>query len=146
MYYVIAANCVYALHSLLAQHQTRERVSPEDILSHIKKHRLFPQTEASIRLRFRDIKICLNLGLEVWLPQWHKAHGEQNRRYSHHLHSAGSQPFRRYGCYTDSQRERCRCAGLGVSAQGLHVRGCHYRVSQSRGHVAVCHDENQYPD
>lgn len=65
LYHVIAANCVCALRSLLAQHQTRERVRPEDILSHIKKHRLFPQTEASIRLRFHDVKNCFNLGLEV---------------------------------------------------------------------------------
>lgn len=38
---------------------------PEDILECVKKHRLFPQAEASIRLRIPDIKKSFNLGLEV---------------------------------------------------------------------------------
>uniref|UniRef100_H3CN59 DNA 3'-5' helicase n=1 Tax=Tetraodon nigroviridis TaxID=99883 RepID=H3CN59_TETNG len=49
---------------LLAKHQTRARVRPEEILIHVRKHRLFPQTEASIRLRFRDVEDCFNPGSE----------------------------------------------------------------------------------
>ncbi|KAM8740706.1 F-box DNA helicase 1 isoform 2-T2 [Acanthopagrus schlegelii] len=49
---------------LMAQHKLGERVRPEDILECVKKHRLFPQAEASIRLRIPDIKKSFNLGLE----------------------------------------------------------------------------------
>ncbi|KAK2883242.1 F-box DNA helicase 1 isoform X1 [Channa argus] len=48
---------------LMAQHEVRERVRPEDVLECIKKHRLFPQAEASIRLRIPDIQKCFNLGI-----------------------------------------------------------------------------------
>ncbi|XP_035504446.1 F-box DNA helicase 1 isoform X2 [Scophthalmus maximus] len=47
---------------LMAQHKVGERVRPEDVLECIKKHRLFPQAEASIRLRIPDIQKYLNLG------------------------------------------------------------------------------------
>ncbi|XP_069556232.1 F-box DNA helicase 1 isoform X1 [Brachyistius frenatus] len=49
---------------LMAQHQIRERVRPEDVLESVKKHRLYPQAEASIRLRIPDIKRCHSLGIE----------------------------------------------------------------------------------
>ncbi|XP_073336355.1 F-box DNA helicase 1 [Pagrus major] len=49
---------------LMAQHNLGERVRPEDVLECVKKHRLFPHAEASIRLRIPDIKKSFNLGLE----------------------------------------------------------------------------------
>ncbi|XP_037616813.1 F-box DNA helicase 1 [Sebastes umbrosus] len=49
---------------LMAQHKARERVRPEDVLERVKKHRLFPQAEASIRLRIPDIHKSFNLGVE----------------------------------------------------------------------------------
>ncbi|XP_021175742.2 F-box DNA helicase 1 [Fundulus heteroclitus] len=49
---------------LMAQHQVGERVKPEDVLRCVKKHRLFPQAEASIRLRIPDIQRFLHLGTE----------------------------------------------------------------------------------
>lgn len=49
---------------LMAQHKDGERVRPEDILACVKKHRLFPQAEASIRLRIPDIQKSFNLGIE----------------------------------------------------------------------------------
>ncbi|KAF1372544.1 hypothetical protein PFLUV_G00266600 [Perca fluviatilis] len=49
---------------LMAQHKVRERVRPEDVLECAKKHRLFPQAEASIRLRIPDIQKAYNLGIE----------------------------------------------------------------------------------
>ncbi|XP_020508172.2 F-box DNA helicase 1 [Labrus bergylta] len=49
---------------LMAQHKVGERVRPEDVLECVKKHRLFPQAEASIRLRIPDIKKSFNLGIE----------------------------------------------------------------------------------
>lgn len=49
---------------LMAQHKVGERVRPEDVLECVKEHRLFPQAEASIRLRIPDIKKCHNLGIE----------------------------------------------------------------------------------
>lgn len=57
--------CVYVLVSLMAQHKVGERVRPEDVLECVKKHRLFPQAEASIRLRIPEIQKCFNLGIEV---------------------------------------------------------------------------------
>ncbi|KAK2858783.1 hypothetical protein Q5P01_003403 [Channa striata] len=45
---------------LMAQHKVRERVRPDDILEHVKKHRLFPQAEASIRLHIPDIQKCFH--------------------------------------------------------------------------------------
>uniref|UniRef100_A0A3Q1HGE1 F-box DNA helicase 1 n=1 Tax=Anabas testudineus TaxID=64144 RepID=A0A3Q1HGE1_ANATE len=53
-----------ALLHLMAQHKVGERVRPEDVLERVKKHRLFPQAEASIRLRIPEIKKCFNLGIE----------------------------------------------------------------------------------
>uniref|UniRef100_A0A1A8HT58 F-box DNA helicase 1 n=3 Tax=Nothobranchius kuhntae TaxID=321403 RepID=A0A1A8HT58_NOTKU len=49
---------------LMAQHKAGERVRPEDVLECVKKHRLFPQAEASIRLRIPDIKKFLHLDIE----------------------------------------------------------------------------------
>uniref|UniRef100_UPI0037E8ED04 F-box DNA helicase 1 n=1 Tax=Semicossyphus pulcher TaxID=241346 RepID=UPI0037E8ED04 len=49
---------------LMAQHKVGERVRPEDVLQYVKKHRLFPQAEASIRLRVPDVKKNFNLGIE----------------------------------------------------------------------------------
>ncbi|GAA6227752.1 F-box DNA helicase 1 [Lates japonicus] len=49
---------------LMAQHKVGERVNPEDVLRCVKKHRLFPQAEASMRLRIPDIQKCFNLGIE----------------------------------------------------------------------------------
>ncbi|XP_023142098.2 F-box DNA helicase 1 [Amphiprion ocellaris] len=49
---------------LMAQHNVGERVNPVDILERVKKHRLFPQAEASIRLLIPDIQKCFNLGIE----------------------------------------------------------------------------------
>ncbi|XP_070785004.1 F-box DNA helicase 1 [Enoplosus armatus] len=49
---------------LMAQHKVGERVRPEDVLDCVKKHRLFPQAEASIKLRIPDIKKSFNLGIE----------------------------------------------------------------------------------
>ncbi|KAM9335003.1 F-box DNA helicase 1 [Symphorus nematophorus] len=48
----------------MAQHRIGERVRPEDVLERVKKHRLFPQAEASIRLHILDIKKQFNLGIE----------------------------------------------------------------------------------
>ncbi|XP_075932332.1 F-box DNA helicase 1 [Anarhichas minor] len=47
---------------LMAQHTVGERVRPEDVLECVKKHRLFPHAEASIRLRIPDIQKFFNLG------------------------------------------------------------------------------------
>ncbi|XP_054480308.1 F-box DNA helicase 1 [Anoplopoma fimbria] len=49
---------------LMAQHTVRERVRPEDVLECVKKHRLYPQAEASIRLRVPDVQKLFNLGIE----------------------------------------------------------------------------------
>ncbi|XP_071357961.1 F-box DNA helicase 1 isoform X2 [Trachinotus anak] len=49
---------------LMAQHKVREQVWPGDVLKCVKKHRLFPQAEASIRLRVPDIQKHFNLGIE----------------------------------------------------------------------------------
>ncbi|XP_070848572.1 F-box DNA helicase 1 isoform X2 [Chaetodon trifascialis] len=49
---------------LMAQHKVGERLRPEDVLECVKKHRLFPQAEASIRLRIPDIQKHFNLGVE----------------------------------------------------------------------------------
>ncbi|XP_008285207.1 F-box DNA helicase 1 [Stegastes partitus] len=48
---------------LMAEHKVGERVKPANILECVKKHRLFPQAEASIRLRIPQIP-KLNLGIE----------------------------------------------------------------------------------
>ncbi|KAM4570050.1 F-box DNA helicase 1 [Odontesthes bonariensis] len=49
---------------LMASHKVGERVRPEDVLERVKKHRLFPQAEASIRLRIPSIQKSLHLGIE----------------------------------------------------------------------------------
>ncbi|XP_038142942.1 F-box DNA helicase 1 isoform X2 [Cyprinodon tularosa] len=59
---------IRSLVVLMAQHKVGERVVPEDILACVKKHRLFPQAEASVRLRIPDIKRFLNLGSEGLNP------------------------------------------------------------------------------
>ncbi|KAE8281648.1 F-box DNA helicase 1 [Larimichthys crocea] len=53
---------------LMAQHKVGERVRPEDVLECVKKHRLFPQAEASIRLRIPDVEKSFNLGIEGTNP------------------------------------------------------------------------------
>ncbi|XP_059182221.1 F-box DNA helicase 1 isoform X2 [Centropristis striata] len=57
-------NSIRHLVLLMAQHRFGERVRPEDVLQCVKKHRLFPHAEASIRLRIPDIQKCFNLGIE----------------------------------------------------------------------------------
>ncbi|XP_029317473.1 F-box DNA helicase 1 isoform X2 [Cottoperca gobio] len=49
---------------LMAQHKVGERVRPEEVLECVKKHRLFPQANASITLRIPDVHRFFNLGLE----------------------------------------------------------------------------------
>ncbi|XP_054908665.1 F-box DNA helicase 1 [Poeciliopsis prolifica] len=49
---------------LMAQHKVGERVKPDDVLSCVNKHRLFPQAEAAVRLRIPDIQKFLHLGIE----------------------------------------------------------------------------------
>ncbi|KAK1906436.1 F-box DNA helicase 1 [Dissostichus eleginoides] len=49
---------------LMAQHKMGERVRPEDVLERVKKHRLYPQAEASIRLRIPEILKNFNPGIE----------------------------------------------------------------------------------
>ncbi|XP_072233654.1 F-box DNA helicase 1 isoform X2 [Leuresthes tenuis] len=49
---------------LMARHKVGERVRPEDVLERVKKHRLFPQAEASIRLRIPSIQKSHHLGIE----------------------------------------------------------------------------------
>uniref|UniRef100_A0A673B1Y6 F-box DNA helicase 1 n=1 Tax=Sphaeramia orbicularis TaxID=375764 RepID=A0A673B1Y6_9TELE len=46
------------------QNSIRNLVTPEDVLECVKKHRLFPQAEASIRLRIPNIQKSINLGIE----------------------------------------------------------------------------------
>lgn len=52
------------LVALMAQHTVGERVRPDDVLECVKKHRLFPQAEASIRLRIPDIQKRFDLGIK----------------------------------------------------------------------------------
>ncbi|XP_044198576.1 F-box DNA helicase 1 isoform X1 [Thunnus albacares] len=49
---------------VMAQHKVGERVRPDDVLECVKKHRLFPQAEASIRLRIPNVPKCINLDIE----------------------------------------------------------------------------------
>ena len=58
----------------MAQHKVGEWVSPEDVLVCVKKHRLFPEAEASIRLRIPDIQKYFNHGSEVQITHIHKTH------------------------------------------------------------------------
>ncbi|XP_051911185.1 F-box DNA helicase 1 [Hippocampus zosterae] len=48
----------------MARHKFGERVDPTKALEHVKKHRFFPQAEASIRLRIRNVPKCQNLNIE----------------------------------------------------------------------------------
>ncbi|XP_061770223.1 F-box DNA helicase 1 isoform X2 [Nerophis ophidion] len=48
----------------MARHRFGERVHPEDVLRRVKKHRLFPHAEASIRLRIRNVPKCKHLETE----------------------------------------------------------------------------------
>ncbi|CAJ1054284.1 F-box DNA helicase 1 [Xyrichtys novacula] len=52
----------------MAQYKVVERVRPEDVLERVKKHRLFPLAEASIRRCIPDIKKSFNLGIEGTNP------------------------------------------------------------------------------
>ncbi|XP_028255941.1 F-box DNA helicase 1 [Parambassis ranga] len=52
------------LVAVMAQHKPGERMPPQAVLECVKKHRLFPQAEASIRLRIPDIQQNFNLGTE----------------------------------------------------------------------------------
>ncbi|XP_035531570.1 F-box DNA helicase 1 [Morone saxatilis] len=49
---------------LMAQHKVGERARTEDVLKCVKKHRLFPQADASVKLRIPVIQKCFNLGME----------------------------------------------------------------------------------
>uniref|UniRef100_A0A673B2R5 F-box DNA helicase 1 n=1 Tax=Sphaeramia orbicularis TaxID=375764 RepID=A0A673B2R5_9TELE len=49
-------NSIRNLVTLMAHYKVGERVRPEDVLECVKKHRLFPQAEASIRLRIPNIQ------------------------------------------------------------------------------------------
>lgn len=51
----------------MARHKFGERVDPTKVLERVKKHRFFPQAEASIRLRIRNVPKCQNLNIEVEL-------------------------------------------------------------------------------
>ncbi|RVE56288.1 hypothetical protein OJAV_G00219550 [Oryzias javanicus] len=55
---------IRSLILLMAQHELGERVRPEDVLECVKKHRLYPQAEASIRLRIPDVQKYLHLNSE----------------------------------------------------------------------------------
>uniref|UniRef100_A0A673AY96 F-box DNA helicase 1 n=1 Tax=Sphaeramia orbicularis TaxID=375764 RepID=A0A673AY96_9TELE len=57
-------NSIRNLVTLMAHYKVGERVRPEDVLECVKKHRLFPQAEASIRLRIPNIQKSINLGIE----------------------------------------------------------------------------------
>ncbi|XP_028305652.1 F-box DNA helicase 1 [Gouania willdenowi] len=49
---------------VMSQHEAGQCVSPDSILKCVQKHRLYPQAEASIRLRIPEIKNDLQPGLE----------------------------------------------------------------------------------
>lgn len=53
---------------LMAEHKAGERVRPGDILERVRKHRLFPQAEASIRLRILHVKRAENLDCQGLNP------------------------------------------------------------------------------
>uniref|UniRef100_A0A3P9IRP0 F-box DNA helicase 1 n=1 Tax=Oryzias latipes TaxID=8090 RepID=A0A3P9IRP0_ORYLA len=54
-------HCIRSLILSMAQHELGERVRPEDVLECVKKHRLYPQAEAAIRLRIPDVHKYLRL-------------------------------------------------------------------------------------
>lgn len=80
---------------------------PQDVLECVKKHRLFPQAEASIRLFLPDIQKRFHLGLEVCFPhsltQSSSASSVHTSKGFHIIciHSAGPQPICCHGCHTD---------------------------------------------
>lgn len=49
----------------MAQYVPGERVFPEKVLECVRKHRLFPHAEASIRLHIPRIQKDFSLGLQV---------------------------------------------------------------------------------
>lgn len=53
---------------LMAQHKPAQRFRPDQVFDCVKKHRLFPQAEASIRLRIPVIQKEHNLGIEGTNP------------------------------------------------------------------------------
>lgn len=94
--------CVF--DSLMAQHVVRERVRPEDVLQRVSKHRLFPQAEASIRLRIPDIQKNFNLGLQVRLPHANTQLSNPKQVKGVQVvvsNFKGAKPVRRHGSHTD---------------------------------------------
>lgn len=61
-------HCVRNLVILMAQHKPAQRFRPDHVLECVKKHRLFPQAEACIRLRIPVIQKEHNLGIEGTNP------------------------------------------------------------------------------
>ncbi|KAF7661325.1 hypothetical protein LDENG_00264360 [Lucifuga dentata] len=59
-----AQHSVRHLVVLMSQHQVGECIRPEDVLQCVKKHRLFPQVEACLRLRIPHIQQHLGLDIE----------------------------------------------------------------------------------
>lgn len=129
--------------SLMAQHKIGERVRPESVLECVKKHRLFPQAEASIRLQIPTIQ-KFHLGIEVGacyraslLEQ--SALLVESNIFS--VWSPGSKPVCSHGGGIAAQWVCWRRAGLGVSARRLHVSNSHHRVPQPHGNnVARCRE------
>lgn len=60
--------CMRNLVIVMAQHKPSQRFRPDLVLDCVKKHRLFPQAEASIRLRIPIIQKEHNLGIEGTNP------------------------------------------------------------------------------
>ncbi|XP_034019333.1 F-box DNA helicase 1 [Thalassophryne amazonica] len=58
----VSDRSVRSLVVLMAQHKAGERVQLDSVLECVKKHRLFPHAEASIRLRMPDIQMDLSVG------------------------------------------------------------------------------------
>lgn len=63
-----AHHSIRALVILMAQHKPAHQLRPDDVLERVKKHRLFPQAEASIRLRIPVIQKDFNLGIQGTNP------------------------------------------------------------------------------
>nr|XP_061809534.1 F-box DNA helicase 1-like [Nerophis lumbriciformis] len=49
---------------MMANHQFGKRVNPEKVLERVKKHRFYPQAEASLQLHIRNVPKCPNLQIE----------------------------------------------------------------------------------
>uniref|UniRef100_A0A8C6WVA5 F-box DNA helicase 1 n=1 Tax=Neogobius melanostomus TaxID=47308 RepID=A0A8C6WVA5_9GOBI len=56
------------LVTLMAQHKPAQRFRPDHVLDCVKRHRLFPQAEATIRLRIPVVQKEHNLGIEGTNP------------------------------------------------------------------------------